>query len=472
MKNLQKILFCALIVLLSNGCKTEKDTPKAEKPNILFVLVDDQRHDMIGSAGHPIIKTPTVDKLAKHGLRFTNTYVTTPICAASRASILTGLYESKHDYTFGKKPLKTQFTSNAYPNLLKQAGYTTGFVGKLGVNLEKKDSMLKNMFDFYKLSPSNAPYFKTLPDGSLQHSAEIRSDEAVEFINNQTSEKPFCLSISFNAVHAVDANLTPGNAGHYPYPKAVSDMYADVEMPKPELSHQSIYDNHPDFLKNSLNRERYFWRWDTEEKYQTNMRAYYRMISGYDNVLKRILATLEAKGLDKNTIIIYTADNGYYMGNRGFAGKWTHYEESLHVPLIIYDPRKSSEDTGKTTDKTALNIDISATILDMAGLSIPLSYQGQSLLPVLNNEDTENWRSDFLIEHRMEHEKLPKYVGLHTPKYVYVNYYEQNPAYEYLHDLEIDPDQIENLRNNPNYTKVLETMRTQCKDLENNMKND
>lgn len=470
MKNIIKILVFYLIVILLNRCKNN-DTYKEKRPNILFILVDDQRNDVISSAGHPIVKTPTIDKLAKNGIVFTNTFVTTPICAASRASILTGLFESKHNYTFGKKPLKKEFITNSYPYLLKESGYITGFTGKFGVNIEMRDSMLTEMFDYFKPSRKNAPYFEKLADGSMRHSAEIRGDEAVEFIRNQTSKNPFCLSISFNAVHAVDANLTPGNEGHYPYPKAVANMYENIEMPKPALSNSYIYENHPDFLKNSLNRERYFWRWDTEEKYQTNIRAYFRMISGYDNVMNRVIQTLKEKGLDKNTIIIYSADNGYYMGNRGFAGKWSHYDESLRVPLIIYDPRIPTKNTGKTSDKTALNLDISATILDIAGVSIPQLYQGKSLLPILNNEEIETWRDSFLIEHRMEHDKLPKYVGIHEQRYVYVNYYEQNPPYEYLHDLQKDPNQLENLKNNPNYTEVLQNMKNKCKNIENSIKN-
>ena len=470
MKNILRILFYSLIVILFNGCKNN-DTDNEKRPNILFLLIDDQRNDVISSAGHPIVKTPTIDRLAKSGFTFTNAYVTTSICAASRASILTGLYESKHNYTFGKKPLKKEFINNSYPYLLRKSGYVTGFTGKFGVKLEMKDSMIAEMFDFFKPSPMNSPYFEKLADGSMRHSAEIRGDEAVEFINNQTLEKPFCLSISFNSVHAVDANLTPGNEGHYPYPKAVADMYENVEMPKPSLSDSKIYENHPEFLKKSLNRERYFWRWDTQEKYQTNMRAYFRMISGYDNVMNRVIAALKEKGVDKNTVIIYSSDNGYYMGNRGFAGKWTHYDESLRVPLIIYDPRMSTKDTGIKSDKTALNIDISATILDIAGVSIPHLHQGKSLLPILNNGEIETWRESFLIEHRMEHDKLPKYVGIHEQRYVYVNYYEQNPPYEYLHDLQKDPDQLENFKDNPNYKTVLENMRNKCEILENRIIN-
>ena len=197
------------------------------------------------------------------------------------------------------------------------------------------------------------------------------------------------------------------------------------------------------------------------------MRAYFRMISGYDNVMKRVFAALEEKGLDKNTIIIYSADNGYYMGNRGFAGKWTHYEESLRVPLIIYDPREPEETGGSLEENIALNIDIPATILDFAGILAPQHYQGKSLLPVLKDQDASEWRDSFFCEHRMEHDQIPKYVGVHGQRYVYVNYYEQNPPYEYLHDLEKDPDQLINLANNTEYKEILQNMREKCENFEN-----
>ncbi len=274
------------------------------------------------------------------------------------------------------------------------------------------------------------------------------------------------MSISFNAVHAVDGNKTPGNEGHYPYPKAVAHLYENIEMPQPDLSDPEIFENHPDFLKSSMNRVRYHWRWDTEEKYQINLKAYYRMISGYDRVIQRVLNAIKTKGLDENTIIIYMADNGYYMGNRGFAGKWSHYEESLRVPMIIYDPRIPKEDTGKISDKMALNIDIPATILDYAGVDTPEIYQGKSLKNLINNPGIEGWRENFLIEHRMEHDRIPKYVGIRGKRYVYANYYGQSPAYEYLHDLEKDPDQLENLIDNPNYKEILQNMRSECLSLE------
>lgn len=465
-----KILICSLVVSsIIVGCAS-KENKEPKRPNILFFLVDDQRNDVLSCEGHPIVKTPTVDKLAGNGVRFTNAFVTTSICAASRASILTGLYETKHNYTFGKDPIRTEFSTRSYPYLLKKSGYTTGFIGKFGVKIEGRDSLINEMFDYFELAAQSTPHFVMLDDSTKRHSAEIKGDQAIGFIENQTTEKPFCLSVSFNAVHAVDWDKTPGNDGHYPYPKAVAHLYENVEMPQPKLSDPTIFDGHPDFMKNSMHRERYYWRWDTPEKYQTNLRAYFRMISGYDNVMKRVIAALKKNGLDKNTVIIFSSDNGYYMGNRGFAGKWSHYEESLRVPMVIYDPRAPKSAIGITSDKMALNIDIPATILDYAGISLPQLYQGKSLLPIVNNEPVDKWRKRFLCEHRLDNDKIPKYVGVRGERYVYANYYEQEPPYEYLHDLESDPDQLTNLVTNPDYEKTLNFMRSQTEEMENNLK--
>ncbi len=463
-----RTLFYLLIAMVLFQCKhiDKKATKNNRKqPNIVFILVDDQRNDVLSCAGHPIIQTPNIDLLAENGVRFTKAYVTSSICAASRASILTSLYENKHEYTFGKPPLKMEFSTNTYPYLLRKSGYNTGFVGKFGVKLEKQDSILNEMFDYFKPSPKNAPHFVTLPDGTKRHSAEIWGDEAITFLNNQSTEKPFCLSISFNAVHAVDNNLLPGNAGHYPYPESAAHLYDNVEIPQPRLSDPQIYENHPVFLKNSLNRERYFWRWDTKEKYQTNMKAYYRMISGYDNVVKRVNNALKENGFDKNTVIIFSADNGYYMGDRGFAGKWSHYDESLRVPLIIYDPRNPQKEKHTISNSIVLNIDIPYTILDYAGISPPETYQGQSILSLLNNESEHLWRKDFICEHRMNHPDIPKYVGVHGNRFVYANYYEQNPPYEYFHDLKTDPDQLINLVDSSDYKETVQNMRMTCEKL-------
>ena len=427
-------------------------------PNILFFLVDDQRNDTLGCAGHPILKTPRIDGLAARGVRFRNMFVTTSICAASRASIFTGLYERTHQFTFGTPPIRKEQTDASYPVLLRRAGYHTGFIGKFGVGTEK--GAREEMFDYFQ--PLNrSPYFHKQPDGSLRHETELCGDRAIEFLGAVPEGKPFCLSVSFNAVHAEDSD----KQNQYPTPKAVDGMYEDVEIPPPRLGDPAIFESQPEFLKKSMNRDRFFWRWDTPEKYQKNMRAYFRMISGVDRVIGRVLDALQQAGLADDTVVIYTGDNGYYMGDRGFAGKWSHYEQSLRVPLIIYDPRLPEGQRGRVVDPMCLNIDLPATMLDVAGVPVPASYGGRSLAPIVEGPAPGGWRTDFFCEHLFDNKSIPKWEGVRGERYVYARYFQQEPVYEFLHDLQTDPDQLKNFVADPACADVLAKMRRRCDEL-------
>ena len=439
-----------------------KPLAKADKkPNIIFFLSDDHRWDRLGSAGHPFLKTPTLDRLAKEGVRFSNMFVTTSICAASRATILTGLYERTHQFTFRTRPIDSRFSQASYPRLLRKAGYKTGFIGKFGVNVQQTDR--KAMFDFFH-PIGRAPFFKPQPDGSLRHESELAGDSAIAFIDQQKGSGPFCLSVSFNAAHAEDGDKRPG-IGHFPWPKAVDGLYEDVQIQAPRLSDPKIFDSHPEFMKKSMNRIRFFWRWDTPQKYATNLRSYYRMITGIDGVIGRVVKHLEKAGMADNTIIIFSGDNGYYEGQRGFAGKWSHFEESLRVPLIIYDPRVDKKRRGKVAKPMALNTDIAPTILGYAGVKMPDHYQGRSLRPIMSGEIPKDWRKDTFCEHLMENNTIPKWEGVRSHRYVYARYFQQKPQYEYLHDLKKDPDQLKNLAKDQEYAKVLKRMRKRCNSL-------
>ena len=167
----------------------------AEKPNILFILTDDQRFDNLSCYGNKIFQTPNIDRLASQGTRFTNMFVTTSICASSRATIFSGLVETTHGYTFGKKPLSEKIMTNSYPALMKSNGYKTGFAGKFGVNLVNKKNKINEMFDVYKPINRN-PYHKKMPDGSTRHETELIGDEACKMME-QFKGNPFCISVSF-----------------------------------------------------------------------------------------------------------------------------------------------------------------------------------------------------------------------------------------------------------------------------------
>ncbi|MBN2293010.1 MAG: sulfatase [Pirellulales bacterium] len=446
------VISCAVL----GGHCLSAEAEKA-RPNILFFLVDDQRNDTLGCCGHQIVKTPNVDRLAERGVRFENMFVTTSICAASRASIFTGLTERTHGYTFGKPPVSRAHVATSYPAVLRRAGYRTGMIGKFGINVADGKKSINEMFDFFRPIGRN-PYFKKMPDGSLRHETELCGDAAVKFLRSQKASQPFCLQVCFNASHAEDNDRRPG-IGHFPWPKAVDGMYDDVPMPKPRLGDAKYFNAAPEFLRDSMNRDRFYWRWDTPEKYETNLRAYFRMLSGVDNTMARVMKVLKQKGLADNTVIVYSADNGYYMGDRGFAGKWSHYEQSLRVPLIVFDPRLPKDKRGRVSDKMALNIDLPATFLALAGCELPDVYQGRSLLPIIDGQPVADWREDFFCEHHMDHPRIPKWRGVRGPRYVYANYYEQKPPRELLYDLKKDPDQLVNLSGDSQHKDILDSMR-------------
>jgi len=428
------------------------------RPNIIFFLSDDQRADFLGCAGHPILKTPNIDKLAANGVRFENAFVTTSICAASRATLLTGTWERTHKYTFGTPPIAEALCLHSYPAVLKSAGYRTGFVGKFGVNVSKPSR--EKMFDAF--TPLNRnPYFKKQPDGTTRHLTDITGEKAIAFLKSNRREQPFCLSVSFNAAHAEDSD----KANHYPWPKTENGLYEDAIIPPPRVR-TDYWKELPKFFHTSMHRDRWFWRWDTPEKYQKNVKAYYRMITGLDRVIGRVLSACEEQGFGENTVVIFMGDNGYYKGSRGFAGKWSHFEESLRVPLVIFDPRLPRKLRGRVLNEMALNVDIAPTIVSLAQIKpIPATVQGRDLSPLLKGKTPDDWRSDFFCEHLMVRHDIPKWEGVRSQRYVYARYFENLPEGEFLHDLKTDRHQLKNLAGDQAYQEILQKMRQRCDDL-------
>ena len=426
-----------------------------QRPNFVFILTDDQRADFMGCAGHKILQTPNMDRLAHDGVRFTNAFVTTSICAASRASIFTGTYERTHGFTFETPPIPQKYTDNSYPTLLKQRGYRTGFVGKFGVEVSK-DTIKQQMFDYFQ--PMQPPYMKKQKDGITRHLTDITGDKAIEFLQTCNSDQPFCLSISFNAPHAEDTNPE-----QYVWPKTMDKLYENVEIPAPRDGVDDFFEKQPKFIKESLNRIRWHWRF-TPDKYQRMVKGYFRMLSGVDAVIGRVRNELRIHGLEKNTVVMMMGDNGYYLGERGFAGKWVGYEDSLQVPLLVYDPRPGQMAAGSTPDEMVLNIDIAPTILAMATVEVPKLMQGKSLVNLIQGRKPA-WRKDFFFEHLFERKDIPKLEGVRNKRWKYIRWFEQTPVYEEMYDLAKDQYERVNLISDQKYALMAEQLRKRCDQL-------
>jgi arylsulfatase A-like enzyme len=430
----------------------------AQPPNILFLFSDDQRYDTLGCAGHPIVQTPTIDRLAAEGMRFRNAFVTTSVCWVSRAVVLTGQSVRAHAQRDSVPTVTPRALQTIYPLQLRAAGYRTGFFGKWHL-IQPAGFQPAAQFDAFEAITRN-PYFKTLPDGTQRHETDLVCDRGVDFIKSQSKDRPFCLNLWFNAVHAEDNDRRPG-IGHHPWPPSVDGLYEDRNIPPPRLNDPAIVARHPPFLMESINRARFFWGYDTPEKFETNVRAYYRMITGIDRGIARVVAALEAAGLADNTIIVYSSDNGYYLGDRGFQGKWSHYDESLRVPLVIYDPRLPRAQRGRVVDAMALNVDLPATFLDWAGVERPAAYEGRSLRALMQGETPADWRRHFFCEH-VDLAPTITWEGIRGERFMYARYFDQAPAFEFLHDLKADPDQLQNFASDAAQAAALEAMRTLC----------
>jgi arylsulfatase A-like enzyme len=423
----------------------------AEPPNLIFLLTDDQRWDTLGAYGNPVIHTPHLDRLAHEGVTFHYAFVTTAICMTSRASILAGQYAARHRVWRFDTQLTSAQLAATYPGLLQEAGYRTGFIGKWGVGRPPED-----FFDYARAFPGQGNYFVEI-DGERRHLTSVMGDQAIEFLAGARPDQPFCLSISFKAPH-VDDGVVSVHGQPFPYDPALAQLYTDIPIPVPELAAPRYFEQLPAFLQDSEARARWAVRFWGPTRYQFSVKSYYRLISGVDVVVGRIRDQLQALGFSENTVIVFTSDNGFYLGEYGLAGKWFPHELSMRVPLLVFDPRLPAAQRGTRRHELALNIDLAPTLLDLAGLDPPDAMQGRSLLPLLRDEEVP-WRDDFFYEHLFQHPRLPPSEGVRTAEWKYMVYVDTHPRHEELYHLERDPGEIRNLATEPAYTNVLADMR-------------
>jgi len=447
------VLFCIVLLFFQvpNLVLGQKERSQKKQPNIIFILTDDQRWDALGYAGNSTIQTPEMDKLAREGVYFKNAMVTTPICAASRASILTGLYERTHKYTFQTGPLREEYVQHSYPLLLREAGYYTGFYGKFGVNYEDKDRLFDVIEDYDRngrFKDRRGYYYKDL-EGDTVHLTRYTGERALQFIESAPRDRPFSLSLSFSAPHAHD----PAEDQYF-WQEEPDRLYQDMEVPGPALAEDKYFDALPKPVRDGFNRLRWTWRYDTPEKYQHSVKGYYRMIKGIDLEIAKIRAKLRESGLEENTVIVLMGDNGYFLGERQMAGKWLMYDNSVRVPLIIFDPRSGMH---RDVDDMVLNLDVPSTMVALAGIEQPKTWHGTSLLPAMY-QGADLGRDTVLIEHLWNFEHIPPSEGVRTAKWKYLRYINDKTSEE-LYDLEVDPSETKNLANDPSYQSVLHELQ-------------
>ena len=409
--------------------------------------------------GHPQLKTPHMDRLAEEGVLFENAFVTTSICAANRACILAG----QHTRTTGIKDFARPFSAEAldrtYPMLLKDAGYRVGFLGKWGVgaNTDEDLALPAERFDYWKGFKQQGKFFHEV-EGETRHLTDLMADWTEEFLDGCAEGEPFCLSVSFKAPHGPWQHFDP----------RFKDEFTGEDLPPLPVSfREEVFDALPGLVKSSLNAqagwgEETVWVRDRDPMQLREMRAqYYRLILGVDRSVGRMMQALRDKGVDQNTVVILTGDNGHFLWEKGLFGKWLMYEESIRVPLIVRDPRMPEKRKGKRCQEMALSIDVAPTILALAGQRVPDFMQGRDLAPLLRGDPLQ-WRQDWFYEHTFTLAPpriIPKSQGVRTKRWKYIKYLDPNPYYEELFDLEADTEEMENRVDDPRCAEVLGKLR-------------
>jgi arylsulfatase A-like enzyme len=462
-------------LLLSSSFSMADDT----RPNILFIMSDDHTTNAIscyGSRLATIAPTPNIDRLASEGMRLTNCFCTNSICVPSRASILTGQYSHKNNvYTL------SDTLDPKHPNVakdLQKNGYQTAMIGKWHL---KKDP---SGFDYWNILPGQGryqnPILKEIGKEQTVHqgySTDVITNLSLDWISNRDKDKPFFLMCHFKAPHEP-----------WGYPKRLIDYLTDQEIPEPESlwedkSHRSEgsreYGFTIDTMAERQTKKNYhhegpidFTGLNDKEKrkkaYQIFLKRYLRTITAVDENVGKMLDFLDANNLTENTIVIYTSDQGYFLGEHNYIDKRWMYEQSLTMPFIIRYPKEIQANS--TNDDIILNVDFAPLFLDYAGLSTPQYMQGQSFRNNVQNKTPQNWRTSMYYRY-WQHTNRPAHYGVRTKRYKLIFFYglplgmkgtviEPTKVGWELYDLKNDPQELKNVYNDSAYNEIV----TQLKD--------
>ncbi len=445
---------------------------RVKQPNMVVVLVDDHAFEAISAYGSWLkdyARTPTIDRLAKEGMRFDNFTCCNSICSPSRAAILTGQYSHKN----GVLGLNGRIHDDSpqYPVQLKKAGYQTWLVGKW--HLANTPKGYDKHMTVYKQGTYFDPVF-TGSEGEWKregYCTDVYTDIAMDWLEKRDRTRPFCLGLQFKAPHH-----DYGHAARY------DDLLAGVEVPEPPTLYEELRNSDSNLKKEFLGGTKfhmlystgkgggsYYARhkndpppdamWPHDESsdhdkihaaYQHQIHKYIRCITGNDDNLKRVLDYLDDEGLAEDTIVLYTADQGYWLGEHGFYDKRLMLESSVRMPFLIRYPKLIKP--GSVNDDLCINVDIAPTLLELAGAKTPESMQGRSMVPLLKGEAVSDWRSSQFYAYWGG---PPNHYGIRTKRYTYIKM--KNHPSE-LFDRKNDPDQRHNVAGNPENKGVIEQL--------------
>jgi len=433
-----------------------------KQPNIIFILADDMSYDAMGFMNRYDLKTPTIDKLAETGVRFTKNYNTTAICMASRAQIMTGLYEFSTGTNFLHGDLSYDTWKESYSQVLRNEGYFVGFAGKFGFKVKGKDgskgsaATVQETFDWWSGWMGQGSYameknkdaiaYKEKYGDKKEHTTHALGLMGQDFLQKaKASGKPFCLSISYKAPH------TP-----YWLDPRYEAIYKDQKFPKP-----TTFGKEDLLPEQAISGRPYSKGKGWVKSYDESMYKYHTMMYAMDKSIEMVLEELKAQGMDENTIVIFTSDNGHFNGSKSLGGKLYAYEEGSLAPTIIMDPRRKSKKKFETNEALSGNIDIAATIVDYAGISDTTKRHGKSLKPILDGNTKKIHESLMLIN--VWGIASAQSLGVVTRDYKYINWFyglDEFKRTEELFELENDVFEQNEISENKKYSTKLNKMRS------------
>ncbi len=490
---------CMVIAMLLSFtlCLFAEDQEESDqRPNIVFIFTDDHAVQAIGAYGSKINKTPNIDRIAENGVVFANSFCCNSICAPSRAAILTG----KHSHKNGHMNNQTTFdpSQTTFPKLFQKAGYQTALIGKWHLKSEPEG------FDYWEIVKGQGRYYNPdfiTPEGKKQYMGyctDIITDLSIEWLENRDTDKPFLLMSQHKAPHR---NWAPA-------PDHLT-MYDDITIPEPPTLFDDYSDRSPVLKNNEMEIARHMmmgWDlkidgtgiedalgrdWDNPEydrmtpeqkakwdaayepknkqfiedmpegkelvrwKYQRYIKDYLRCIASVDDNIGRLLDYLESAGLKDNTLVVYSSDQGFFLGEHGWYDKRWMYEESLRMPLIMSLPNRIKPGTRIT--RLVQNIDYAPTFLELGGIEPPDDMQGYSLLPLFEQE-LPDWRDTIYYHYYEQGEhNVPRHDGVRTHRYKIIHFYDHDDWD--LYDLEKDPNEMHDVYDDPEYKEVRTMMK-------------
>jgi arylsulfatase A-like enzyme len=474
------VIAACLSTALSAGAQR---SAAPQRPNVIFILTDDHRHDFMGFTGKvPWLETPNMDRMAREGVWVRNATVTTALCSPSRASLLTGQYAHTHTVVDNFSPLPANL--RFFPEYLQTAGYRTAFFGKW--HMGNQDDQPQKGFHHWESFRGQGVYYnpvlnidgKRVKYGDSAYITDLLTDHAIDWMNAQDPKKPFFLYLSHKGVHD---NFLPArrHAGRYKgnpirYPSTInltagprSRMYGDtLTHPRAILAARDTTVNIRD-IPEWVWRQRDSWHgvdylYDGRVDFDDTYRRYCETLLGIDDNIGKVLDALKASGKDRNTVVIYMGDNGFLWGEHGLIDKRNMYDESQKVPMLVHGPGRYPG--GTVLSQVVQNIDLAPTVLDMAGIPKPAQMQGESIQPLLRGEPVA-WRDRAFYEYYWEFSfpQTPTTFGLRKGRYKFIWYHGIWDLSEFF-DLEKDPEEKNNLYRHPAYQALIREYRTELWD--------